>query len=82
MKVSEVFSLGGGCGGYGGGCGGGYGGCGGGYGGGHHGYNGYSSFGDYNNRHFGRSHHNFDDGGHRFRRRHRDDGLLGIRISL
>jgi hypothetical protein len=72
MKVSEVFSLGGGC-------GGGYD-----HGdhGGHHGYNGYSSYGDYNNRHYGRSYHNYFDGGHRYRRRHRDDGLLGLRIGI
>jgi hypothetical protein len=79
MQVSEIFSLGGGCG---GGCGCGYGG-GGGYGGGH-GYRGFSRYGDFNNRHFdGRRFHRsgFFDGGFRHGRHHRD-GLLGISISL
>ena len=50
MKVSDIFSLGGG------GCGGGY------DHGGHGGYSGYSSFGDYNNRHYSYSRSSYGGG--------------------
>ena len=69
MKVSEIFSLGGGC----GGCGG----CGGGYGG--HGYGGYSRYGDYNSNRFGgRSYRRsgfYGGGGRRGRERDREEFL-------
>ena len=75
MQVSEVFTMGGSCGG--------------GYNHGDHGYDhgyrGYSSYGDYNNRHYG-GHRKDRHDGYRSsgRRYHRDGGLLGlgIRISL
>jgi hypothetical protein len=73
MKVSDIFSLGGGC-------GGGYGG--GGYGGGGHGYSGYSSYGDYNNRHFSYSRSSYDGGGGRRHDGRRDrDHLLSVRLD-
>ena len=73
MKVSDIFTLGGG------GCGGGYGG--GGYGG-SHGYSGYSSYGDYNNRHFSYSRSSYDGGdGRRYGGRGRDGHLLSVRLD-
>lgn len=50
MKVSDIFSLGGG------GCGGGHGDH------GDHGYSGHSSYGDYNNRHFSYSRSSYGGG--------------------
>lgn len=69
MKVSDIFSMGGGC-------GGGYGGHDGG-----HGYYSYSSYGDYNNRHYSYSRSSYDGGGRRYGGRRDRDHLISVRVD-
>lgn len=70
MKVSEVFSMGGGCGGYDHGDDH------------HHGYYSYSSYGDYNHDRWYGGHHNDWHDGYRSRGRYRDNGLLGLGVRV
>ncbi|MBV8993960.1 MAG: hypothetical protein JO287_09730 [Pseudonocardiales bacterium] len=71
MKVSDIFTLGGG-------------GCGGGYGGGHdgdHDHYSYSSYGDYNNRHYSYSRSSYDGRGGGYGRRRDRDHLISVRVD-